>query len=636
MCGIAGAVAVDGLPPDALSAALAAQQHRGPDGEGVWSDGRCTLGQRRLAIIDLSEAGQAPIANEDGSVWVTHNGEIYNFLALRRELEALGHRFRSATDTEVIVHAYEEWGTDCVSRFRGMWAFGLWDSRRSRLFLSRDPVGKKPLFYTEQSGRFLFASELQALLASPEGPREVDLDAIDAYLSWGYIPPPWTGFRGIKKLPPAYTLTLDVGPRGHNAQLRRFWSLSYLPKLDISEQEAAEGLRERLREAVRLRLISDVPLGAFLSGGVDSSIVVALMAQLSPQPVKTFSIGFDDADFDELGHARRVAERWRTDHHEHVVRPEATEILPTLVRHYGEPYADSSAVPTFYVAQITRPSVTVALSGDGGDESFAGYDRYRANALAGTAALIPGNRLLIGGLARAVPDPADERTSLGRLHRFLDGALQPQPARYERWQSIFTATEKAALYSNDFRNRDHALARWFAGLFGEAEGLDPVEAAMSVDVRSYLPFDLLVKVDIASMAHSLEVRSPFLDVEVMEFAARLPRTMKLRGRHAKHLLKTAFSDLVPASNMNRRKMGFGVPVGRWFRGPLRDVLRESLLSERSLERGYFDPVVLRRVVDQHLAGGADHGAQLWALMMLEMWHREVVEAPRSSVVQPSP
>ncbi len=633
MCGIAGVVGLGAFPPDVLTKALAAQRHRGPDGEGVRGDGRCALGQRRLAVIDLSEAGQAPLANEDGSIWVTHNGEIYNFESLRGELEALGHRFRSRTDTEVIVHAYEEWGTECVRRFRGMWAFGLWDQRRSRLFLSRDPVGKKPLFYTEQNGGFLFASELQALLASHAVPREVDLDAIDSYLAWGYIPAPQTGFRGIKKLPPAHTLTLDAGPDGYRIDVKRFWSLSYLPKAEMSEEEAVEGLRERFREAVRLRLISDVPLGAFLSGGVDSSIVVGLMTELSSQPVKTFSIGFDDADYDELAHARRVASRWGTDHHEHVVRPEAAEILPTLARHYGEPYADSSAVPTFYVAQMTRQRVTVALSGDGGDESFAGYERYRANALAARAGLVPGGRTLLGALQRIAPDPGERRSPFGRIHRFLDAASQPQAARYERWQSIFSGDFRRSLYSDHLRGRDLASGAWLGSLFAETEGLDPVEAAMSVDVRSYLPFDLLVKVDIASMAHSLEVRSPFLDTEVMAFAARLPRAMKMRGREKKHLLKRAFSDLVPEPNMHRRKMGFGVPVGRWFRGPLKEVLHDCVVSERSLSRGYFEPDVLRRLVDQHLAGGADHGAQLWALVMLEMWHREMVEGRRSSLVE---
>jgi asparagine synthase (glutamine-hydrolysing) len=640
MCGIAGLLtSVPDAGTDRVRAMIDAQQHRGPDAEGIWSDGICALGHRRLAILDLSDAGRQPLGNEDGTIWITFNGEIYNFQELRRELEGLGHQFRTRTDTEVIVHAYEQWGTGCVSRLRGMFAFGIWDQRRRRLFLARDRVGKKPLFYAQQRDRFLFASELQGLLADPDVPREVDLAAIDAYLSWGYVPAPETAFRGIAKLPPAHWLTLDLTPEGPVLRVERYWSLAHVPKLRISAAEAGEALREKLTEAVRLRMISDVPLGAFLSGGVDSSLIVGLMAGLSHRPVQTFSIGFEEAAFNELAHARRVAERWGTDHHEFVVAPDALAILPRLVRHYGEPYADSSAVPTFYVSQVTRAHVTVALNGDGGDESFAGYERYWANQLAERIRRIPGSRVASSLLAGLLPDSICPRSRLRQARRFLAAAHQPMAERYGRWVSTFRDEDKHRLYSADMRallraepldNSSLAASR-VSSLFADMAGLDPADAAMAVDVRSYLPYDLLVKVDITSMANSLEARSPFLDHEVMEFAARLPVHLKLRRGQSKYLLRRAFADLLPPENVRRRKMGFGVPVGEWFRGPLRPLLEEMLLSDCSLARGYFQPAEICRRVREHLERRADHRDALWNLLMLELWHREMVDRTPGAV-----
>jgi len=606
---------------------LEREQHRGPDDWGVWTDGMCALGQRRLAIIDLSPAGRNPMPNEDGSIWITFNGEIYNFQLLRCKLEALGCRFRSRTDTETIIYAYEQWGTHCLKQLRGMFAFGLWDQRRRRLFLARDRVGKKPLFYTRTGDRFLFASELQALLAAPNIARETNTDAIDAYLSWGYVPAPQTAFKNVFKLPPAHYLTLDVTPSGPLIRIERYWSLEYEPKLRIGEEEAAEVLREKLTEAVRLRMISDVPLGAFLSGGIDSSIVVGLMANLSDRPVKTFSIGFKEAAFNELEHARRVARRWGADHHEFIVEPDALAVLPKLVRHYGEPYADSSAVPTFYVSQITRSSVTVALNGDGGDESFAGYERYLGNRLAERLLRLPGGAWSVQALSRVLPDSIDPRNRLRQLKRFLSVASQPMASRYGHWVGYFSETAKRQLYSRDFRASLNGSSPddWMESLFAQAQGLDPVDAAMAVDVQSYLPYDLLVKVDITSMANSLEARSPFLDHEVMEFAAALPVEMKLRGRQSKYLLKRAFADLLPPENAHRRKMGFGVPVGEWFRGPLRHLLCDSLLSERAISRVYFQPEEIKRLITQHLERHENHSFKLWNLLMLELWHRQFIE-----------
>lgn len=640
MCGIGGKVIAGGRERvPAPHSHMQAQQHRGPDAAGFWADEHCALGHRRLSIIDLSEAGRQPMSNEDGSVWITFNGEVYNFARLRDELEGLGHRFRSKTDTEVLIHAYEQWGTECVRRFRGMFAFGIWDRKRRRLFLARDRVGKKPLFYchqTQEGDRFTFASELQGLLADPEIPRTVDLAALDAYLSWGYVPGPATGFSGIAKLLPGHWLTLDVTAEGFRIRTERYWSLDYLPKLRISEADACEGLREKLSEAVRLRMISDVPLGAFLSGGVDSSIVVGLMAQASDRPVKTFSIGFTEAAYNELDHARRVAERWGTEHEEHVVRPDALSILPMLVRHYGEPYADSSAIPTYYVAQMTRRSVTVALNGDGGDESFAGYERYLAAHLAERLRHAPGFHGAAGLLQRLVPDSIDPKNRLRRLHRFLAVAHRPLAERYGRWVSYFHPEDKAALYGPELApylptRSDGSIEgepqRWMRQLFENAGACDVVDAAMSVDVHGYLPYDLLVKVDIAAMATSLEARSPFLDHEVMEFAARLPVSYKLRGRRSKYLLKRTFADLLPGENARRGKMGFGVPVGDWFRGPLRELLQDSLLSPGALGRGYFQPEAVRSLIEQHLAREADHSFKLWSLLMLELWHTCVVDPP---------
>lgn len=625
MCGIAGIVSQNGALLDGrLKPMIDAQAHRGPDAWGVWSDDACALGHRRLAIIDLSEAGRQPMSNASGDILITFNGEIYNFQQLRRELESLGHRFRTRTDTEAIIYAYEQWGVDCLSKLRGMFAFGVWDQRRRRLFLARDRVGKKPLFYAQFGNRFLFASELQGILADKDVPREVVPQAIDSYLAYGYVPAPHTAFKGIFKLPPAHYLTLDLKDSGFEKRVERYWSLDYQPKLRISEEEACETLREKMTEAVRLRMISDVPLGAFLSGGIDSSIVVGLMAKLSETRVKTFSIGFNEAAYNETDHARRIAERWDTDHHEFIVEPDALSILPKLVRHYGEPYADSSAIPTFYVSQMTRRRVTVALNGDGGDESFAGYERYLANDIAERMRAVPGVAMAARALGHIIPDSINPKSRVRKARRFLSVASRPMAERYPRWVTFFQDDTRRQFYRPEFA--DHLNGQsdgWLKSLLaGLGSALEPVDAAMAVDVASYLPYDLLVKVDITTMANSLEARSPFLDHEVMEFAARLPVGIKFRDRRLKHLLKRAFADLLPPENVNRRKMGFGVPVGQWFRGPLRELLRDALLSQQSLKRGYFREPEVRRLVDEHLERRADHSFQLWNLLMLELWHRE--------------
>ncbi len=634
MCGIAGIIDLKGrqVERSLLERICAKLVHRGPDEEGYYVNGAAALGQRRLSIIDLS-TGRQPMGNEDGSVWVTFNGEIYNFQELRPELERQGHRFATSSDTEVILHAFEQYGARCLSRFRGMFAFGLWDEARKRLFLARDRVGKKPLFYTEAGGQFVFASELQALLQHPGVSKDLDLAAIDEYLTYGYIPAPRTAFRGVFKLPPAHFLTLQIsgdgaGERGRKVE--RYWSLEYQPKFDLDEEEAAGSLLEVLTEAVRLRMIADVPLGALLSGGVDSSVVVALMSQFSSRPVKTFSIGFDDKDFDELPFARLVARRYETDHHELVVRSNALEAIPTLVRHYGEPYADSSAIPSYFVAQLTRQHVKVALNGDGGDENFAGYERYWATGLAETYRKIPLalRRGVVEPLAALVPNSLPRKSRLGRGKRFLQVASQPASLRYRHWVTFFAPEQKRVLYTPEFQSGlDGSEGKtWLLDQFEalRRDGLHGLDAILALDVRSYLPYDLLVKMDIATMANSLEARSPFLDHKVMEFCARLPSRFKIRGSVQKYLLKEVARDLLPAENLGRRKMGFGVPVGSWMRGELRPLLEDVLLSPRVGRRGLLRPDAVNDLVRAHVAGAKDGTFRLWALFWLELWLREFV------------
>jgi asparagine synthase (glutamine-hydrolysing) len=641
MCGIVGVVELTGRPVErpVLERMTGCLVHRGPDGAGYYVDGLVGLGQRRLAVIDLA-TGDQPMGDEDGSVWVTFNGEIYNFRDLRGRLASSGHRFRTGSDTEVIVHGYEQWGVDCVRHFRGMFAFVLWDGRERLLFAARDRVGKKPLFYTVAGGRFLAASELQALLQHPSVDREVDWTALDDYLLYGYVPAPKTIFRGIHKLPPAHRLVFrprDAACGGYRLEVERYWQIAYEPKLCVSEEEAIEGLREVLGEAVRLRLIADVPLGALLSGGVDSGTVVALMAGLSQGPVRTFSVGFEDQGFDELRYARAVAARYATDHREMVVRPDAVEVLPRLVRHYGEPYADSSALPTYYVARMARQFVTVALNGDGGDECFAGYDRYAATLLAEQYRRLPG--WLRGGLleraGRLLPEGLPPRHPLRRARRFLESASLPLGPRYIRWVSTFPGEGRRALYSPDlrlsldgYRGEGWLLSQIEA--FEEA-GLHPTDLQLAADVHSYLPYDLLVKMDIATMANSLEVRSPFLDHEVLEFCARLPAGFKMRRSPwsgswtSKYLLKRLAGRLLPRETVHRPKMGFGVPVGAWVRGPLRPFVQEVLLSARARARGYFRPEAVEAMLQDHLEGRRDYAFQLWALLWLELWHWEFID-----------
>jgi asparagine synthase (glutamine-hydrolysing) len=632
MCGIAGVIDVQmrgSAAQPILESMCNALIHRGPDAFGYFSADMVGLGHRRLCIIDLA-SGQQPMANEDGTIWVTFNGEIYNFVELRDQLVACGHRFATNSDTEVIVHAYEQFGQECLQRFRGMFAFAIWDGPKRQLFLARDRVGKKPLFYTQTGGRFLFASELQALVQHRAVSRDIDLSAIDDYLTLGYVPGPATIYRHIYKLPPAHFLTIkvaDSASANHALRAERYWQLKFQPKNILSERDAKDGLLEVLTEAIRLRLVADVPLGALLSGGIDSSLVVALMSKLVNRSVKTFSIGFENQQFNELPFAREVAERYGTEHSEMIVRASAVEVLPKLVRHYGEPFADSSAIPSYHVAKMTRSHVTVALNGDGGDESFGGYERYLGVIMA--ERLRQFSSRAVNSAARftrwLVPSTTPRRSRLGKIARFFDGAALAKNEGYLRWIGFFSAQEKERLYLPDFRRHvsDHRAESWLASQFAERdEGEGTLDGLLAVDVNSYLPYDLLVKMDIAAMACSLEARSPFLDHKVMEYAAGLPTHLKIRGRTLKYLLKKAAEDMLPRSILKRRKMGFGVPVGEWMRGDLRPLLEDVLMSPSAKVLDYFDGRILRDMVDAHVQARQDCGSQLWALLWLEMWSQE--------------
>ena len=626
MCGIVGIVRSDGVDIDRglLTQMCEAIRHRGPDDDGFYVNGSVGLGMRRLAIIDL-KTGQQPIHNADRSSWIVFNGEIYNYLELREKLEKLGHTFYTNSDTEAIVHAYDQYGSDCPKHLRGMFAFAIWNENTQELFLARDRVGKKPLLYAEINGEFIFGSEFTALLTHPKLSREVNPEAIHYYLSYMCVPAPLTAYRAIKKLEPGHSLLFRKG----EVKTERYWQPDFSKKTSMDEVEAGERTIEILRDAVRVRLMSEVPLGAFLSGGIDSSAVVALMSQEMSQPVKTFSIGFEEQDFSELHHARRIADHVGAQHHEFIVRPDAMEVLPTLIEHYGEPYADSSAVPTYYVARETRRHVTVALNGDGGDESFAGYERYAAMRLAEKYHKLP--RLLRQGLVEQavqfLPGSERQRGGPARVKRFMRAASMSKVPRYLQWVSVFNEDAKGSLYSDDFARMTHEfrdasiLEPWFA----KANGAGIVDATLLADTMNYLPNDLLVKVDIASMAVSLEARSPFLDHHVIEFAASLPENYKLRGLTTKYLLKKVLKGLLPSENLTRRKMGFGVPVGRWFRNEMQGFLREVLLSDSATKRGLFKPKAVRHMVEEHTEGRQDFAHQLWSLLMLELWYKRFID-----------
>jgi asparagine synthase (glutamine-hydrolysing) len=626
MCGICGKVYLDTARPVEPAEIVAMRDTmitRGPDAAGVHVDRFAGLGHRRLSIIDL-EASIQPMSNADGRIWIVYNGEVYNFAELRASLAARGHHFRTAGDTEVIIHLYEEYGEECVKHLRGMFAFGIWDARSDTLFLARDRIGIKPLYYALSDESLIFGSELKALMADPHfrGSREIDPDAVNSYLSFLCVPDPISIYRGVRKLPAGHTLTLHGG----RATLRRYWDVTFRDEGGVREEEWEERLLELLREAVRIRLVADVPLGAFLSGGIDSSTVVALMAGLMSQPVKTFSIGFSERAFDETSDARLVAAHLGTDHTELILSPSsARSVIPALLAHFDEPFADSSAIPTYYVSKLAREQVTVVLSGDGGDELFGGYPwrQVRPSYQRVLSRLPFSMRTGIRHLSRAIPPGVPGRNFL----RHID-------MPYERYvldaMAVFDVEDRRAIYSSAFADLARSMDPYGHNLPQLAGGADRSWQArmMEYDLKTYLPNDILTKVDRMSMLTSIEAREPLLDHRLVEFAARIPSGLKIRGGVAKHILKRVIAPYLPMEVMEKRKQGFSVPLGTWLRTVLKDDILDILNTGN--RHGFFDPNGIRQLCDKFFHGDDSRNHQIWALYAFELWYRNVHCAARDT------
>lgn len=622
MCGIAGEISWNGdAASDAVERITAALAHRGPDDNGLWrsTDGRCVLGHRRLSIIDLSSAGHQPMRDPITGNVIVFNGEIYNFQDIRRELERDGERFRSDSDTEVILALYRLRGRTCLARLRGMFAFAIWDEARGELFLARDRVGKKPLAYAPTRNGLAFASEIDALARHPKVDRELDVEALDLYLQLQYVPAPWTIYRGIRKLPAGHFAVVRPG----GMTMEPYWQVDYRTKRAVIESEALDLFEEKLSEAVRLRMIADVPIGALLSGGVDSSVVVALMARQSREPIRTFSIGFEEAAFNEVEYANIVARRYETAHHPEILRPDVQGIMRTLVRHYGEPYADPSAVPSFQVARAARKHVKVALNGDGGDELLGGYPRYtlsdtaiRLAPMLGRSASGNGLEKLLDGLpaARTVPQKIRRRWLIRYAHPELQSMLN--------YEAMWNDPERSRLLPDAPNGARSVVGRWREEWLTRAiaSADNPIDRMLWLDSQTYLAGNLLVKMDIASMHCGLEARSPLLDQEVIEFAAGLPVHLKVHRGTGKYLLKKLGERYLPRELMYRRKMGFGIPTGDWLIGPLRSALDDIVLDPEVMAP--LDGTEIRRTMREFTAGKGDHGWRMWVLLMYGLWRQE--------------
>jgi asparagine synthase (glutamine-hydrolysing) len=622
MCGICGVIARDHAQlDDVAEAQVATMHHRGPDSHGTFRTPYGAISQNRLSIIDLVH-GDPPITNEDGTSAVVLNGEIYNFKELRSGLLERGHRLSSEGDTETIVHLSEELSPVELARaLDGMFAFAVWDGRRERLIVGRDRLGKKPLYYAFDGERLVFGSEIKSIFADTSVPRQLDPDAIPAYLTFGYVPTPRTFFEGVRSLPPGHVLVYEPGGE---PMIERYWEpplaeVNAGPHLDLSLEEAAQRVRATLTDAVRRRLIADVPLGAFLSGGIDSSAIVGVMAQLIDRPVETFTIGFDDRDgFDERPFARAVAERHHTAHHEYVVHPDAVDLVERLVHHHDQPFGDSSAVPTFLLSEVTAGEVTVALSGDGGDELFAGYERFAAGVLAQRFRSLPGAiRGAVRGSVELLPAGALRGRSAS-AQRFARVAELGLPDAYRSWISYIQDPERDALLGD---RRNGWAIEDYREIWSSSQGAETLDRLLDLNLRTYLLDDLLVKADRMSMAHSLEVRSPFLDTELLALAAHLEPQLKLRGIRLKRVLKAAVSDLMPEELINRPKRGFGVPLDRWFREDLRSYVATTLGAPDSRVRGHLAGDALDRILAEHDSGARNHGHALWTLLTLEVFLR---------------
>jgi asparagine synthase (glutamine-hydrolysing) len=631
MCGIAGFVDLWGTKDRAmedrekiLTRMCRNIRHRGPDDKGLMVKLGVALGMRRLAIIDLVW-GKQPMSGEDGSVTIVFNGEIYNFRELKPRLESHGHIFHTNSDTEAIVHSYEEFGPECLKHLRGMFAFAIWDEKARTLFIARDRAGKKPLYYSiTPNGTFVFGSELKALLEHPDVEREIDSQALDAYFTLGYVPDPLSIFRNVHKLPPGHYLTFTNG----QVTVKQYWDFEFQPNKPQNKDDYLHELRALLDESVGLRLISDVPLGAFLSGGIDSSTVVGLMARHMDQPVKTFSIGFHEDSYNELKYARLTAQKFGTDHHEFFVTPEICDVVDELAWHFDEPFADSSAIPTYMVSKLARDHVTVVLSGDGGDELFAGYTRYAVERKRGGFERLP------KPMRERVMRPLSERLPHAAWGRnYLHNVSLDPIARYLDSVSVFTSLNRKSLYTSDFSAKlgpGGYVGGLFYDLVGNVRNDDEVDRLLYLDSKTYLPGDILTKVDRMSMAVSLEARAPLLDHKLIEFVTRIPSSLKLSGLETKHILKQAVKDLVPAEILNRPKQGFGVPIQEWINQQLRARIRDTLSEARTRQRGYVDSHYVDVLLNEHERGRRDHSMGLWALLMFEIWHRRFLDEPVKS------
>jgi asparagine synthase (glutamine-hydrolysing) len=621
MCGIAGIYQFSGgglIATDDIRRMCQVLAHRGPDDEGIYIHATAGIGMRRLSIIDL-QSGHQPIANEDESIWVVFNGEIYNHRELRCELEAMGHRFRTQSDTEAIVHAYEEFGDRCVERMNGMFAFAVLDQKRQLLFLARDRLGIKPLYYFVDTRRVLFGSEIKAILSHDDVPRELDFAALDSFLTFEYVAGPQTIFKAIKKLPAGHTMM--VTPQG--VTITRYWDVAQTAS-DEDEQTYCERLYTTLKSAVQYRLLSDVPLGALLSGGIDSSTIVGLMAEQLATPVETFSIGFEEDTYNELDYARQISRHFQTHHHEQIIRPDAIELTEKVIRHCDEPLGDFSVFPTYLVSVFARKHVTVALSGDGGDELFAGYDHYKAQKLDGYYRWLPRavRTHVIAYLLEQIPPTVQKKGLINKAKRFIEGAALPSDLAHTRWMTFLTAADKSQLYSPELRRElkevdAHAFIRRYLARAGID---DPLGEQLLLDLKTYLVDDILVKVDRMSMATALEVRVPFLDYRVVELAASIPSRLKLKGWTSKHVLKQAMGSLLPPSILHKKKEGFSIPMKNWLKDELRPLLLDALSPDRVRRRGYFNAVYIERLISEHLAGTQNHSHKLWPLVLFEIWH----------------
>ena len=629
MCGITGFVRADRAQfagtADLIDRMCQAIVHRGPDDHGVMIKNGAALGMRRLSIIDLV-SGHQPISGEDGSVTIVFNGEIYNFRELYSLLRSRGHTFQTHSDTEAIVHAYEEFGPTGVDHLRGMFAFAIWDDRKQTLFIARDRAGKKPLYYTvTNQGTFVFGSELKSLLVHPEVKREIDWAAVDAYLTLGYVPDPQCIFQGIYKLPPGHHLTLSEG----RVAVEKYWDFNFSPDPSMTRDDCIDGLRELLDDAVRLRLVSDVPLGAFLSGGIDSSTVVGIMARHMGQPVKTFSIGFHEDSYNELKYARLTAQKFGTDHHEFFVTPEICDVVDELVWHFDEPFADPSAIPTYMVSKLAREHVKVVLSGDGGDELFAGYTRYVVDRKRRGFSLLP--RVIREGVMQRLSAKLPHG-ALGR--NYLHNVALDPVNRYLDSVSVFTGLNKQLLYTDDFKKQlatDGGVLSEFRAYAAKVNTGDPLDQLLHIDSKTYLPGDILTKVDRMSMAVSLEARVPLLDHKLIEFVMRIPASMKMLGLETKYIFKQAVQDLVPEEILHRQKQGFGIPLEKWINDQLKDRIRDTLHGYRARQRDYVNPHYLNVLLEEHERGRRDHSHALWGLFMLELWHRMFVDQPSNEL-----